>query len=339
MLYKFAMFMRFATLISLTLLPLVAGAIPLVKPSCNETGYQKGFRELVQKVAIIGEDSRVAVEKLKDQKKLRSDRELETIKRNVGWIRCPVTEVGVTPTLWNGGTATLINVSDPNNSVESTTLITSAHTFFLKDNKTPVTRLSECYFTNRFEPTLRHPLNLKDRDLSDGRRQADGRFAIGSFNFIEDYWMDRAVVQLKKPIAGSKGLMVSSKGIGANEEILNISAPPINSKGFNAYTQLVGQVCLGHETVEASRGTAIKTDCDAEGGASGSPLFSRIGNKLAVVGTIFETTIDEAYLNKPYDPYDNATVGAIIDTHYLADIAYVAGRRPPIVTANASVSF
>ncbi len=349
MLYTADMSIRILAILALTVLPsAVAFAIPLVRPlsgaaqPCNESSYDRGLRDLIHKVGVIGVDGRAPIEDLTRRGEISSEEEL-LLKQVTGSIHCPFQETqpdGTVRARSVVSSAFLVGDGGP-----SRVLSTVAHAFYWPNQDKLLPDVSKCYFLNR--AGQRFSVDITN-DLLSGAEPNRGQFVAGTTAPTRNRNRDRIVVRLKKPpgarqwpLRNSIMIDASRDSVEPEQKLINISAPQrdlVKAGKMNLANDLMGQVCKVRKVTSSTDvgvTPAIITDCSSDGGASGSALLSRgADGRLRAVGLVTEDVVPgRPRATNEFDEIDNHTVAVGIDSQYRDEINTVSRASRTAVAA------
>ncbi len=343
--------MKARTLVTLVLAfaHITGHAIPLVKPGCDDTSYERGFRDLVHKVGIMDSDERVETSVLVNRGVLTKAEE-QRIRATFGNIECPIYRwdpVKKKDVYHRHSVASAAIVHDKQ------TIITAAHVFFDSESKEPIQYLSKCKFRNREIPAVVTSLNLKDGMLSGAgaKLKVPGRMVFGTLDPFAEPNRDRAAIRLAAPVANAEPFEYDSSDAYPTEKpnaLINISIPQVDmaaakrsSDPHYEYTGVIGQRCSNRDTYPGlPRVTPVmKVDCDSFGGGSGSVLLTRAANPeqgpLKAVGIVISGTDSPELRGKPFNR-DNHFTRALAINSLFADEIRIAAGRSGVQTADVS---
>lgn len=224
-------------------------ASPFHQSLCDRTGYDQSFKDLVQKISIIGTDDRGPL-LTKGPELGLSPAEIKQIRQSTGYIVCPGTKYH-NPSV---ASAALIGSNGQ--------IITNAHAI-QDDQGRHREPLSSCFFQNQDSPYRKIPLDI----IKPESYRMGGDFVLHN----ED---DYLIARLKYRMDGVKPFPVdlSEKPLHPGQKMFLISATQEDLKANR--DQPVLQSCTVGD-VESVSSTIVYGTCDVKHGASGGAHLIR----------------------------------------------------------------
>src|SRR6185312_5313225 len=246
--------MRYLVILFSLFAGLHAHSVSLTGSDCDETGYQKTWRDLIVKVNWFGPlDPRKELSKIADKlaEKGFGPDEIERAKRCSGYIYCPKDEhnpEGYSSSQsveWNGQ------------------LVAVAHQFLLDSSGHSIrTNLNSCYFANYIHPNHRLPLKFSSEEKNALARDIE-----------KEKQSDILKVRLKSPLADCHSpyeVDQSDEPMPVGQEILTVSLPTPDISPRPTGKEPVAHFCQVQDRQNLEAPTIYYTNCSATKGDSGS---------------------------------------------------------------------
>jgi len=299
MLYKNAMISRSLLTFALAVSSTQIWAVPFARTGCQTTSYERGMRDLVQRVSIVDGDDRVLIDELAPTLGWTTQR-VSNVRKAMGQIFCPGSR----------STAFLIGTN--------ITIATVAHTFYNQQGQLKA-RAGECYFKNYAGQRF-------SLDIQRGLR-------VGSTNPHADQDKDWAIVRLGQPVNAEPFAVDESGRSAKQKDLITLSSYQVGMAD-RFKNDINGHRCTNMEYFPPDRNIDVPTlltNCDTNHGASGSPAIVEVSGRLVAAG-IMAAGGDR---DGAYDPANQvATKFTGIDSRIIGEIRGLTQQEVQVAEAS-----